>query len=101
MTTQSLQLLPAEPVLEQLTTLRQLLERTLASHESTDPAWLPLTKLCHHFGISRKSMQLHLTAARSAGVIRVLQPKLPSGATCNPLYNVCDVTTYLAGSATK
>lgn len=98
MTTQSLTLLPAEPVLQQLADLRQLLERTLATHEQNDPAWLPLNKLCHHFGLSRKSMQLHLVRARSARAIRVLQPTLPSGTVCNPLYNVADLTAYLAST---
>ena len=98
MTAQSLNLLPAEPVLEQLDHLRLLLERTLATYEKTDPAWLPLAKLCHHFGMSRKSMQLHLIRARSARAIRVLQPTLPSGTVCNPLYNVADLTAFLAST---
>lgn len=96
MTATALNLIPAEPVLEQLAELRTMLRRALEADPAAAPAWLPLGKLAAHFGLTRRTLSLHLTRARSTGAVRVLQPALPTGGQGNPLYNVEDVTTYLA-----
>ena len=74
-----------------------MLARTLETAAAADtPAWLPLAKLCAHFGLSKKTIQRHLIHARYATALRVLEPSLPDGTKCHPLYNVADFTAWLA-----
>ena len=93
----SLSLLPAEPVLEQLSELKHLLTSALAAAEDTTaPAYLPLGKLAARFGIARRTCARLICRARIAGAIEVLTPPADPGSTgTHPLYSVADFLAYL------
>lgn len=98
MTTQTITMLPAEPVLAQLAELSQKLDRALAAAENSElgrPAYLPMAQLARHFGLNRSTMRKYAAAARAEGALRILTPCV-HGIQGNPLYHVTDLTTYLA-----
>lgn len=93
----TVQYLPADPVLAQLSELRDLVVR-LAETTTADPAFLPLKKLATHFGIGRSLAARYVAAAISSGRLEVLRPNL-NGVKGNPLYSVNDFKLYLANYA--
>ena len=98
----TLNLLPAEPVLTQLAELKQLLTSALAAAEDTTaPAYLPLSKLATHFGLSRRTCARLICRARIAGAIEVLTPPADPGTTgTHPLYSVADFIAWMRTTST-
>ncbi len=98
MTTQTITMLPAEPVLAQLAELSQKLDRALAAAENSElgrPEYLPMTQLARHFGLNRSTMRKYAAAAHAEGALRILSPCV-HGIQGNPLYHVADMTAYLS-----
>lgn len=97
MTAQTITMIPAEPILAQLTELSGKLDRALAAAEQGGtPLYLPQGKLCRLFGMNSRTASKHLTLARCRGAIRTLTPDLEDGTRCLTLYNVADFEAWLA-----
>ena len=97
MHTQTITMLPAEPVLAQLAELSQKLDRALAAAEQgSTPLYLPQGQLCRLYGMTSRTASKHLTLARCRGAIRTITPDLEDGSRCLTLYNVADFEAWLA-----
>lgn len=91
--TDTLKLIPAEPVLTALAQLQETVAgqaaalKNLLESERTAPAYLPLHKLAARYGLSRRKAEECVAAAANAGVMRTLAPSdgIHKGAT---LYSV-------------
>lgn len=94
----TVQFLPAEPVLESLSELRNMVQRLSELPDKQDPAFLPLSKLARFFGISRSLAGRYVAAAISAGRLEHLSPVL-NGVKGNHLYSVRDFKNYLSNPA--
>jgi hypothetical protein len=94
--TQTLNLIPADAVLEKLTELGKLVAAMADPATTPAPAFLPLGKLSAHFGINRQLGAKLVASAHAAGVLEILRPVLKNGKKCNPLYSVQDFKNYLA-----
>ena len=94
---QSLQLLPAEPILAELAELSRKLDAALAaSEQGTTPLYLPAGQLGRLFGMGKHTVAKHLCLARYNQAIRTLTPDLEDGTRCLTLYNVADFEAWLA-----
>lgn len=97
MTTQTITMLPAEPVLAQLAELSAKLDRALAAAEQgSTPLYLPQGQLCRLYGMTSRTASKHLTLARCRGAIRTITPDLEDGSRCLTLYNVADFEAWLS-----
>jgi hypothetical protein len=94
MTPESIQFVPAEPLVASIAELRHLVERLSEIPDSTKPAFLPLSKLARFFGISRSLAGRYVAAAISEGRLEHLSPVL-NGTKGNPLYSVHDFKLFL------
>lgn len=94
MTPETIQFLPAEPVMSAIADLKTLLEKLTEPTSATAPAFLPMTKLARHFGISRSLAIRYVAAAISAGRLEVLSPEI-NGTKGNHLYSVHDFKIFL------
>ena len=97
MQTQTITMLPAEPILAQLAELSTKLDHALASaDQGRTPLYLPQGQLGRLFGMGKHTVAKHLTLARCRGAIRTLTPDLQDGTRCLTLYNVADFEAWLA-----
>lgn len=94
MTPETIQFLPAEPVMAAISDLKTLLEKLTEPSAANAPAFLPMSKLARHFGISRSLAIRYVAAAVSAGRLEVLSPEI-NGTKGNCLYSVHDFKIFL------
>lgn len=106
MTTPTTMLLTeAAPILAALENIQRQLAAlnadTHPAHAAADPepAWLYPAGLARRFGMKRRAITYHISAAREAGSVRTLTPPTPTGTPGRPLYNVADFEAWLARPA--
>lgn len=74
----TLQLLPASPILKKLEELERNIDRALDT-ASASAKYATATTIAARYGMSRRSVHHYLAGAVAAGALRVLKPTQPNG----------------------